>query len=79
LTAGVSDRKSLQIAVGGERRASDHERAADNRSISEETMKTRAVIASAALLLGGCVVVPAGPPAAVYVAPAPRVAVATPS
>lgn len=41
-------------------------------------MKARVVIAFAALLLGGCVVVPAGPPGAVYVAPAPRVAVAPP-
>ncbi len=41
-------------------------------------MKALIAIASAAALLGACAVVPVGPPRAVYVAPAPRVAVAAP-
>jgi hypothetical protein len=78
IAALYSDRKSLQMAVGKDGCSGVHGSAAAIRRFMEETMKALIAIASAALSLGACAVVPVGPPGAVYVAPAPRVAVAAP-
>ena len=66
------------MAVDKDRCSGVHEDAGDICRFMEEKMKTLVAIASAALLLVGCAVVPVGPPGAVYVAPTPRVAVAPP-